>query len=418
MSSQNTQASIVAAFESHSNAHSGRRSAAVVSAAYAPQAGHTESERLRARRARFDRPTIRVAVLTPERGPRILQRTSTLLRDNPRTAGCVLGEVSGADIRGGALDHHDVLYAPGGSVFQQQTDLGPEGRAIMAQWVAGGGGYVHADGPSIPWSRKQPRPVPAPHVHHQPLSSTRAHSTIDPSLPHHTCMHDSTTDCDNHGRYVGVCAGALLAGQDGFDGAVHGTGIVGGATAWSGWDPADGKWSATVVLTPDGRSVVGGPEARPPSTAGNPTPSTPSATGTTPDPAHHEDGERYCSPCGSTTTTDAADGDDDREVSVVLTGGCWYTPGAVCHRLLGLNIEPFVPLATFVRIEKKGAEGGGSVVPSAAYGTAVPAVAGNFGEGRVVVWGPHPEAAASDPHARGWLGESIYWASRKGVAID
>lgn len=92
-----------------------------------------------------------------------------------------MNELCGTDVRGGALDRHDVLYVPGGSVFAQHAELGTAGRAAVVQWVASGGGYV------------------------------------------------------------GVCAGALLASQQAFDGAVEGTGVVGGTTAWTGWDPSEGR---------------------------------------------------------------------------------------------------------------------------------------------------------------------------------
>jgi len=165
------------------------------------------------------------------------------------------------------------------------------------------------------------------------------------------------------------------------------------------------------------------------------------------------------SDCSDHVQQGTAGSADHEEVSVVLTGGCWYVPTTVHNTTLGIDIEPFEPLATFARIERPGwsgeelaqahtpeshvpqqrssekprvssttdavgqEEGGfceersidAAVVPPETYGEAVPAVAGSFGLGRVVVWGPYPEATRSDPEARGWLSECVYWASLKGV---
>jgi hypothetical protein len=392
---------IIRAMSSHSSSSSAAEAA--------------EAERVRARRARFDRPTIRVAVLKPGSGPRAGERIVVLLRANPRTSGCVVTELCGADVRGGALKHHDVLYVPGGSVFAQHADLGTEGRAAVARWVAAGGGYV------------------------------------------------------------GVCAGALLASQQAFDGAVEGESIVGSNATWTGWDPSEGRWAAKVVLTPRGRAIVGGVSvAHAPARSSLPADVRPREQRVSAESAGHSGvdagvaehkgasfgtSEPLITPsdCSDQVQQGTARRADHEEVSVVLTGGCWYVPTTVHNKTLGIDIEPFEPLATFARIERQGSSGeqraeahtpeshvpqqrsskkprvssttdgqeeGGSceersvdaaVVPPETYGEAVPAVAGSFGLGRVVVWGPHPEATRSDEEARGWLSECVYWASLKGV---
>jgi len=177
--------------------------------------------------ARFDAPEIRVGVLIHSAGGtkyegNTLSAIAKLLASHPRTANCKVTKITGTEIRAAAgagaaaaqlntvggevqipaaaevsattttasisrsttesgrgllSETCDVLYVPGGSVFSQQADLGQEGWRQVLQFVRGGGGYV------------------------------------------------------------GVCAGALLAGQQGFDaeGVNAAAGMLGATTAWCGW---------------------------------------------------------------------------------------------------------------------------------------------------------------------------------------
>ena len=309
--------------------------------------------RKRRRRARFDAPAIRVAVLVHSAGGvayenKVLSTALRVLSSNGRTARSTVAKVTGAEVRAGRLDggDFDVLHVPGGSVFCQQRELGREGFAKVLRFVGVGGG-----------------------------------------------------------GYVGVCAGALLAAQQGYgtqagpgdDDPAPGAGMLGAETAWTGWLPGNGKWTAVVRVAATGRAVLGGGGGRGVDT----TPSAPARPGG-----------------GMTKTTGAAHPDGavgeaaaDEEVAMVLSGGSWHVPAFTTNSVLGIDVPAFTPLCTFVRIEKQS----GAEVPPVEWGDAVPAVAGQFGQGRVVVFGPHPESPRSDAAAQTWFGEAVHWASRKGI---
>jgi hypothetical protein len=226
-----------------------------------------------------------------------------------------------------------MLYAPGGSVFSQQEDLGSAGWRQVLEFVRGGGGYV------------------------------------------------------------GVCAGALLAAQQGFaaEGADSDAGILGATTSWTGWEkdpgkPGGGKWVAKCTLTPEADAILngGGGAAR-------------AAAAAAVAAATSSDG-------------DHADGGGPA-VKMVLSGGSWHTPAHHTNTVLGIDVPAFVPLCRFAAITQSD----GVELPPETWGEAVPAVAGCFGAGRVVVFGPHPESASSDCAAHEWFCESVHWASRKGL---
>ena len=195
------------------------------------------------------------------------------------------------------------------------------------------------------------------------------------------------------GGYVGICAGALLAGW-GVEGA---SGILGATTEFTGWTEVT---TATVSLTEAGRQILGCGFWRSVSAVGG----CRSATGT-----ESSDGDRE-QPAPETTAT----AEETATVDLVLTGGSWHVPSdsEPYHEegLASSTIARFEPLCKLRRIAR-----GGSEVPPESWGAAAPAVAGYYGSGRVVVFGPHPESKRSDKAAHRWLGEAIYWASRKGI---
>ena len=267
----------------------------------------------RSRMARFDSPAIRVLVLihptTKENyGERVMARTCQLLHGGGHTAKCTVSEVTAEQVLAGALRDADVLYVPGGSVACQQRVLGSEGFTEIMSFVQRGGGYV------------------------------------------------------------GICAGALLAGGWGVE---HMDGMLGASTDWTGWTEAT---IATVTLTDLGRQILG---------------------------------------CGRVRHVKAEE--TAETVDLLLTGGSWHVP---CERVvasavdsLPIVIARFEPLCVLQRIRRKD----GTEVDPQEWGANVPAVAGCFGSGRVLVFGPHPESTKSDASAQRWLGEAIYWTSRMGI---
>ena len=96
--------------------------------------------------------------------------------------------VTGEEVRQGVLESYQMLYAPGGSVFKQQEALGQDGLMKLQKFVHGGGSYL------------------------------------------------------------GVCAGALLAAQEGFASCIEGAGMIGADSAWSGWARKD-AFVAEVEMT-------------------------------------------------------------------------------------------------------------------------------------------------------------------------
>lgn len=301
----------------------------------------------RRRASRFDSPAIRVLVLihpttgrtNGDYGAKVMERTHDLvLRGGVgHSAKCTLTEVTGAEVTAGALRGADVLYVPGGSVAAQQRVLGVEGYAAVVAFVRGGGGFV------------------------------------------------------------GICAGALLAGW-GVDGL---SGILGATTDWTGWTEAR---IATVALTEVGRQVLGGGYW--------------SGSGGWVGAATAGERERNAPKRAAVATAVAAEeASSSHDIELVLTGGSWHEPAethALAVEKAGLPpaaIAPFEPLCVLRRICKPD----GTEVSPACWGAAAPAVAGCCGRGRVVVLGPHPESKRSDKSAHRWLGEAIYWASGKGI---
>lgn len=260
-------------------------------------------------------------------GVRVMDRTRHLLQHagGGHTAKCTVTEVTGAEICDGTLRDADVLYVPGGSVFVQQRVLGIEGYTAIVSFVRSGGGYV------------------------------------------------------------GVCAGALLAGW----GVEDVGGILGASTEFTGWTAAT---IATVALTDAGRRILGDEVSR----------------------GHDSHAKRKRAQQDET----AVAAEESATVDLVLTGGSWHVPSdteqsAVVEAGLpsSVAITRFEPLCELLRVRKAD----GSEVPPERWGAAAPAVAGSCGAGRVVVIGPHPESQRSDVVAHRWLGEAVYWASRKGI---
>ena len=153
---------------------------------------------------------------------------------------CRVEQVSAQDIRDGVLtqEEYSVVYVPGGSVFVQQAELQPDGYEALLRFVHGGGGFF------------------------------------------------------------GICAGALLAGQESFDGCVSGTGMLGATTTYNGWERADGAWEAMCCLTQKGQAML-----------------------------HMED--------------------ESEAAKVTFTGGSWHRPCAAHNSVLDVEVAPFEPVATF-----------------------------------------------------------------------
>ena len=84
--------------------------------------------------------------------------------------------------------------------------------------------------------------------------------------------------------------------------------------------------------------------------------------------------------------------------------GSWHKPSARHNSVLDVQVQPFTPLCNFQSIVKSS----GALLDPSLWDGHAPAIAGRFGSGRVVVFGPHPESNRS-VNTIGWLAGSIDW---------
>lgn len=219
-----------------------------------------------------------------------VKRLGTLLGDDRY----VLAVIYACDIPDRLTDEFSVVYVGGGSVFSQQTHLGEEGMRHLALFVKGGGGYL------------------------------------------------------------GICAGALLAGAGGFVGAQPGHSLLGAETHY-----LEGKGAVTVNLTLTGQVVA------------------------------------------------KRRGWQD-DIHMTYSHGARFVPADNRQNtLVGVRIPAAVTLAVFTHLTR---QSGGDAEKVEVTG--VPIVQGQFGRGRVIAIGPHPETS-TDETARGLVKTFVEWVSRQ-----
>eukprot|EP01012_Entosiphon_sulcatum_P003643 TRINITY_DN11227_c0_g1_i1.p1 TRINITY_DN11227_c0_g1~~TRINITY_DN11227_c0_g1_i1.p1 ORF type:complete len:682 (+),score=110.83 TRINITY_DN11227_c0_g1_i1:27-2072(+) len=155
------------------------------------------------------------------------------------------------------------------------------------------------------------------------------------------------------GGFVGVCAGAFLAAADGFDGAVSGSVLIGAEARM-----VAGRGGAAVRLTSKGCEVLGG-------------------------------------------TT--------QELSMFFSNGPLLTPAVRHNRLYDSFLPQAQVLASYERVVTTTCK---LETPEAAA-----IVASNFGEGRVIIFGPHPEVSGGGVF-NSMVRNAVFWSCASEVDTD
>ena len=82
--------------------------------------------------------------------------------------------------------------------------------------------------------------------------------------------------------------------------------------------------------------------------------------------------------------------------------------------MAGVDVAAFEPLCTFKSMSRKS----GEEIDQARWKGHAPAVVGMFGQGKVAVFGPHPDAGGSNKFASDLFARCFHWVTPPFQALD